>query len=223
MNSLKAAWDKLFEWRFYVLLLVLILMIVLPGFFDQQTNDRIVWPFTRTLLLVAGLNIIRHMNRGIIIMATLGLLATSSDWIGRLEMSSDHVGLTSLLLFSLFTTIVTYEGFRQLVNSKQVDSHSIAGAFDGFLMIGLIGALIYSFIHLLYPDSYLGVRPGFEGLNDLIYFSYITVLTIGYGDIVPNSEAVRRISILLGLIGQFYLVVVMAVLVGKYIGDNQQK
>lgn len=223
MIALRRLWNWLFKWRFYVLLVVLILMILTPGFFDEQTNDRIIWPLNRTLLLIAGLNMIRNMNRGVILIASLGLLATSSDWLSRLAISSNHVGLVSLLLFSLFTAAIAYEGFRQMVKADKVDTHIIAGAFDGFLMIGFVGALIYSFIHLLYPGSYIGVREGFQGINDLIYFSYITVLTIGYGDIVPNSEAVRRISILLGLVGQFYLVVVMAVLVGKYLGNNSEK
>ena len=219
MSALKLAWDWLFQWRFYVLLVVLLMMILLPGFFDQATNDRLIWPLTRTMLLIAGLNMIRNMNRGIILIASLGLLATSSDWLSQLEMSAAHVGLFSLLMFSLFTAVITYEGFRQMLVSKKVDSHIIAGAFDGFLMIGFIGALIYSFVHILAPDSYIGVRAGIQGINDLIYFSYITVLTIGYGDIVPNSELVRRISIVLGLVGQFYLVVIMAILVGKYISS----
>nr|WP_262920466.1 potassium channel family protein [Hanstruepera flava] len=59
-------------------------------------------------------------------------------------------------------------------------------------------------------------------IEELIYFSYITLLTIGYGDITPNAEIVQKASVLVGMVGQFYLVIVTAVVIEKYIRHTQK-
>ena len=54
----------------------------------------------------------------------------------------------------------------------------------------------------------------------LMYFSYITMLTIGYGDILPTNLLAQKAAVLIGLIGQFYLVIITAIIVGKYINQT---
>ena len=56
--------------------------------------------------------------------------------------------------------------------------------------------------------------------EELMYFSYITLTTIGYGDILPITPMARKAAILIGLIGQMYLVVITAIVVGKYINQS---
>ena len=59
-----------------------------------------------------------------------------------------------------------------------------------------------------------------EGIEDMFYFSFITLTTIGYGDFAPTSELGQKIVILEGLTGQFYIAIVMAILVGKFLSHN---
>ncbi|MEO1011510.1 MAG: potassium channel family protein, partial [Bacteroidota bacterium] len=56
--------------------------------------------------------------------------------------------------------------------------------------------------------------------GQLMYFSFITLLTIGYGDIAPITELAQKAAILIGLMGQFYLVIIMAVVVGKFVNQR---
>lgn len=99
--------------------------------------------------------------------------------------------------------------------------HIIVGAFCGFMLIGIIASLIFYFLHLDNPESFSNVAPKFGAVEDLFYFSFITILTIGYGDIAPLTDEARSLALFFGLIGQFYLVVIMAVLVGKFIGSSE--
>lgn len=207
----------LFEHRFSILLAALLVGMILPGFFYEKTGEVIVWSATRTLTVLACVNVVQKLKKFIITIIILGFLAVFSDWINQLKWVHEYSGLLGLALFSIFLVIITYELFEQLLHMKRVTINTIVAAFTGFLLIGAIGFLIFMFVHLLYPESFSNIREGELASSDLAYFSYITLLTIGYGDIVPTSIAARGIAMFLGLVGQFYLVVVMSLLVGKYL------
>ncbi len=70
-----------------------------------------------------------------------------------------------------------------------------------------------SFESALFTEAYTIDKKA----DGLLYFSYITLMTIGYGEIIPVTTIAQKATILLGLIGQFYLVIITAVVVGKYI------
>lgn len=78
-------------------------------------------------------------------------------------------------------------------------------------------------IELANPGSFEGLKivaTNTDALTEqLMYFSYITLLTIGYGDILPVTVLAQKATILIGLIGQMYLVVITAIVVGKYINQ----
>ena len=80
-------------------------------------------------------------------------------------------------------------------------------------------------VEILDPGSFSGFAAdqlNNEGNgNDLMYFSFITLLTIGYGDILPVSQFARNAAIVIGLLGQFYLVIVTGVVVEKYIRHSE--
>jgi voltage-gated potassium channel Kch len=72
------------------------------------------------------------------------------------------------------------------------------------------------------PGSLNGIEK--EALvSEYVYFSFITLLTIGYGEIVPVSDLAQKAAILVALIGQFYIVILTAIVVGKYINQYAQK
>jgi len=56
--------------------------------------------------------------------------------------------------------------------------------------------------------------------NDLIYYSFVTLTTVGYGDITPANSLTKSLTILEAIIGQLYLTVLVALLVGKYVSES---
>lgn len=211
----RRAW--LYRYKYAILLAALILTIMLPGFFDEATIQSVIWPVTRTIMLLACINVIQEMPKGVVFIAVIGLLGTSFDWVQAVGSESKLSGLLSVALFSVFIFIVTYTLFVQILKTREVDIQTILAAFDGFILLGVIGSLLFTFVHYAYPNSFGNVAEGYAGINDLMYYSFVTVLTIGYGDIVPIGNAARRLSVVVGLSGQFYLVIVMSVLVGKFV------
>lgn len=129
-------------------------------------------------------------------------------------------------LFS-FYSIVTYELIRQVWKSKEVNRGVILGLISGYICLGLVGFFICMSVEIIEPDSFSGLmnqhlNNGGNG-DDLMYFSFITLLTIGYGDILPVSQLARNAAVIIGLLGQFYLVIVTAVVVEKYIRHSSKR
>jgi len=192
-------------------------MIIMPALTPEK-NEGLFWTLGRTLLLLACINILRDMKKGLLTAVVLGLIVASTDWFTVIDDRDEIAGLISLVSFGLFVGLISYEVFNQILRARSVDMHIIVGAFCGFLLIGLMTMVCCTFFHLKDPESFTNVAAGAAGVDDILYFSYITILTIGYGDISPLTEETRRIALFFGLIGQFYLAVIMAVLVGKFIG-----
>ena len=124
------------------------------------------------------------------------------------------------ILFS-FYCFVTFEIIAQVWQSTKVNREVVLGLMCGYICIGLVGFFICMAVELLEPGSFSGL-PAIDlnpesNRDGLIYYSFITLLTIGYGDINPVSDLARNASVLIGLLGQFYLVIVTAVVIEKYI------
>ena len=110
-------------------------------------------------------------------------------------------------------TIITFVLIFQIAASKRFDSGIIIEAIIGYLLIGLVSTLLNSF---LLEINHEAIKfAGKAGLSDIIYYSYITLTTIGYGDISPQSYVAKSISIFTGLAGQLYLTIIIAFIIGK--------
>ena len=122
---------------------------------------------------------------------------------------------TGFLLWVL--VVVLREVFRP--RTKEVDA--VVGALCGFLLILLVFVRVHGLIEALRPDSYRTDGPPLSGRSDAMvlasfqYFSTITLTTVGFGDIVPVTPAARLVTGLEAMVGQLYLAVVIATLVGR--------
>jgi len=130
---------------------------------------------------------------------------------------SVKVGVIVYILLFLYFTFITYYLFRDLMQTKEITASVIIGAFAGYFMIGVINFFIYSLLDLAYPDTTNVDMTTNSGIGDMLYFSFITLTTIGYGDFSPTSALGQKLAILQGLIGQFYIAIIMAILVGKFL------
>jgi Ion channel len=129
-------------------------------------------------------------------------------------------------IYFLFYSMVTIEIIKQVWNAEFVNKNVIIGLMSGYISLGLIAFFIFTSIELSNANSFdyiLYENVGLNGKIDmLLYYSYITLFTIGYGDIIPITPIAQKASVLIGLIGQFYLVIVTAVVIEKYIRHNQR-
>jgi ion channel len=98
----------------------------------------------------------------------------------------------------------------------QVTFHRIIGAILLYLNIGLIFVALFSFVALLIPNAFAGFAPLQDNLavvSNLIYFSFVTLTSVGYGDIVPLHPYARSLANIEAIIGQLYPATLLARLV----------
>jgi hypothetical protein len=105
---------------------------------------------------------------------------------------------------------------REAFRAESVDAEHVFAALDAYLLAGVFFGVGYTLLDQTWPASFGAASEGDLSTMRGIYFSFVTLATLGYGDIVPNSDIARGVVILEAVIGQFYLAVVVARLVSLY-------
>lgn len=140
-------------------------------------------------------------------------------------LESYHLGtlqIISLLLFSVGTIVLAS---RQVLMTGSVDANKIVGSICIFLLLGIAWAEAYLLVERLFPGSI----PALSGDNwrahveEALYFSYVSLTTLGYGDISPAQPLARYLAYMEAVTGQFYVAIVIASLIGgKVSGDTRE-
>ena len=216
---------RLQEWRFLQLTVVLGLwMLLSPGGADHWAVQILMQAILLNCMLMT-LSVsgnIRHSRVilialwGLSLAASLALLLQVSperrELLGRIE-SACHIPI----LFACATGILLYV-FRR----GAITLDGIFAALVAYLLIAFAFAEIYVFLQMGAPESFRlpsvadgDVVPTLAG--SMMYFSFVTIATLGYGDILPNTELARMLAVIEAVVGQFYVAVIVALLVSKFI------
>jgi hypothetical protein len=134
---------------------------------------------------------------------------------GPLHAASFILVIISLVLSTV--ALVTHVG-----GSDHVDRSTILCAINSYLMIGLTASVLFMLLDLLHPNSFLHMTYGSDDLISFIYFGFVTLTTLGYGDITPTAPLARSLSTFVALAGQLYLVITMALIIGKYLQNKER-
>ncbi len=214
------------KYRFEVYLLTACMVLFGSLLIPEPAFDRWVSPLTLNLNLAAGFVLISTRRKAFWSYAALfafGLLL----YLARLLYREDPGGglqLVRLVFFSGFYTLVTVEIILQVWRAKEVNHNVIFGLISGYVSLGLVAFFLVLGIEAAQPGSFSGLpanRTSGALSETLLYYAYITLMTIGYGDIVPLTPVARKAAMLIGLAGQFYLVIITAVVVEKYIAARK--
>ena len=104
--------------------------------------------------------------------------------------------------------------FGFVLRQRRVTADTLFGALAGYLAIGVFFAMIYTLIARTNPEAFLPPQPVIDGQTDLYYFSFVTLVSLGYGDIAPASDLVRVLAPIEAVIGA----ILLAALVGRIVG-----
>jgi hypothetical protein len=123
----------------------------------------------------------------------------------------------ALVLWSMVALFAAYRALRYSVSSVEVDSAHVLAALNAYLLVGIFGGAMCVALDAVAPGAFNVQGKPFDGgipLPDAIYFSFVTLATLGYGDIVPVTPIARGYAVFEAVFGQLYL----AVLVGRLVG-----
>ncbi len=216
--------DKCHSYRFEILLFSQ--LTILFGelfFFGDWFEDYLLQPLFLLNILAGILIFSKHKKKITAILVLLVLALFAFIWEKFLNHDSDVVKAIRLFSLYLFYVILLLELVWQVWRAKKVGKNVIYGLISGYISLGLVVFFVCLSIETYHPGSFHGLRSqiGKPDGSGLLYYSYITLMTIGYGDIIPSTALARKAAIFIGLVGQFYLVILTAIIVGKYI--NQRK
>ena len=211
----------LYPYRFHVYFLTQLLVLFGSLLIPTEKLQNLLLSIFLLCNLIGGLTIIsgrkwllRMIVLLLILQTALAFLATQSVPFMR--------GRTALFLF--LYVILLGEIILQIIKEDRVGVKVILGMFSGYITLGFIGLFLLQLIILKNPEAVRITSEAASGVHanssQLMYFSFITVLTIGYGDMIPNSVVAQKTVVMLGLCGQFYITVVIALIVGKYLKGN---
>ena len=127
------------------------------------------------------------------------------------------IELVSRILFILFFVLVAVNLLIGIANSKEVNTQVIFSAVAVYILYGFCGAIMVALIMFFNPAAFSMSTTYSSQFHYFLYFSFITITTTGYGDILPVSPIARSLAILLALFGQLYLTVIIGILIGKYL------
>jgi hypothetical protein len=208
----------------YLLLLIGLLMMLLGGAVAAEYRNfatRLVMDITLVTVLILGVWTLTRSRAAFMVgwaLAGITLL------LGIATLLSDaailrYVSLLALLIFFFMSCVIAV---LDVLFGGRVDTNRLMGAACIYLMSGTIWGIVYFFLHVFDPSSFEGVGngPWNEQLQALIYYSFVTLTTLGFGEITPVEAIPRVLSYLEAVLGQMYLTVLVAALVGMHIATH---
>ena len=218
--------EKLYEQRFVLFFYSSVVILFGSLLVPKRLFSEIVMPLMFVVNLSSGLIIFKNNKSESWLVRVMLLLVVGVFLIRNFSHVEHHIlEYIRGSVYFVFYSLVSFQITSQVWYAKQVNNTVIYGLMSGYISLGLIGFFICTIIELIHPGSFNGLSAGGltpENIDDLMYFSYVTLMTIGYGDIVPLSDIAQKAAMFIGMLGQFYLVIITAVVVEKYIRYSEK-
>jgi hypothetical protein len=219
--------------RFATLLATLVFVLLLTGFASREYMGLPSLQLFFSAVFVAGVYAISGQRQVLIIGTAIALAALVTTWWRQVPA---HAG--TAIAVADYATDVAFFGFvafviaRAVLAETRVTADTIYGGISVYLLIGLMWVVFYSAIESFAPGSFvLGDVPVAQLVDDVratplfrefIYFSFVTLTTLGYGDIRPTTDAARMVATAEAVVGVMFVAVFIARLVALQLVQAQR-
>jgi hypothetical protein len=203
---------------YHVLLASLLLLIALQPY--AHVADGLIVQLGSAGLLLAAVAAVASKRRLFVVGLLLAVPAIGLIFLkGGVPTVAGGVLTIATLLFICFVIL------RRIAKHPVVTSATVSGSLIVYLTFGVIWAEAYWLVEHLRPESFTGLSGAGDVAvqRDLFYYSYVTLATLGYGDINPVGPEARSLAITEAIVGQLYLVVMVAGLVGMSLAHRQRQ
>lgn len=224
MRKFAELWIALKTNRFALLLVSLVLQLLVPILVvNEVLSDVFSYLFVSLTLVVSILIFYRNHKPKLLIAVSLGVLGILLiNWIDYFGSGFSFLGLGRVILLMLIYVFIFMNIFREFKRRGEVTIDFIYGAISGYLIIGIIGAFLSFIIESIYPGAFSFVSSAIDFRN-FIYFSFVTITTLGYGDVLPINDQGEILAIFLAVVGQLYLTIIIALIIGQYLAKPQKR
>jgi len=198
------------------LLIVLGLLFFSVPFVDELENGELIISALFSLVMISAIVSVANTRRTLVIALMIVIPTLTSRWINHIhaQLLPAHlflIGGISLIAFVVFHLL------QFVLRATEVDVQVLCASVSAYVMLGLIWTLAYWIVDIWIPGAFsfnsaAGAKT-MEGFN-AFYFSFITLCTVGYGDITPVSKIAKMLAALEAMTGVLYVAVLIARLVG---------
>lgn len=209
------------KYRFSYLLLTLILTIAVGPVVSDCTILEIVFDLFLSLTLILACFALGQ-NKRLRVAAFILTLPMQLSILGSYCFNVPILLVVIGKLFAMtFFVVICTVILKFIFTVKQVDWDVISASLVVYLLLGVMWGMGYSAVELLQPSAFSLTESAYSLKNSsFIYYSFITLTTVGYGDVLPLSGISRSMSILEAIVGQSYLAVLVARLVGMQVAAS---
>jgi len=193
-------------------------LFVWPFFSNQSAKEFVFNLFISSVIILSVFAVSGDKSRKMVIHVVVTLIAL---WITRVVDMPLMNGLLRGMVIFYFLTVV-FKFIILVSERKKVDNYVIIEAINGYLLLGIAFSLLIAFSMIYFPDAFNFTLPSDGSMPyDPIYYAFVTLSTLGYGDKLPLQDPAKAVSLLITLSGQFYLVTIMAFIVGKMLTSKK--
>jgi hypothetical protein len=196
---------------------LLALLFVLPPFLGESTGHWYAGDVVLATVLLSGVVALTAAGLRRTLLLSLVLFSAAVDvasWF--MPVAPVLVTGTSLLALLVLLALVL---FRTLLDGP-VTRHRIQGAIAAYLLLGVAWAHAYLLVAQSRPGAFSGAVTVDQGARAFVYFSFVTLTTVGYGDILPVHPAARSLAMLEAVTGPLYLAILVARLVSQAVASG---
>jgi hypothetical protein len=204
-----------------MLALAVTIIFVLPVLLTPSPTGDLVRNITFSALLIAGATTVIELRWERVVVTALAVVALLVRWAAVAAPSNALLvwrEASTLVVLLLFVIVVAARTYRP----GPVSYHRIQGAIAVYLLFGLLWAQAYELLQHLRPESFSGAINQTAGSQTWIYYSFVTLTTMGYGDITPVHPLARSLAIAEAVTGQLYIAVTLARLMALHIGARDK-
>ena len=172
--------------------------------------------FLAANLLMAVIPVATGRTRSLLIggLAVLLTARLATAWLVHPALSAIALGM-----WTVVALVAAAGALRFAMQSRAVDAEHLYAALSAYLLAGIFLGLFYWVLEQVWPSTFVTATGEFSRTG-AVYFSFVTLATLGYGDIVPRSDLARGLTVVEGIGGQLFLAVLVARLVSSYVRER---
>jgi len=212
--------------RFAYLTISLLLLIVAYPYVQGEMMGQIFLSLLTTLVMIMSVVAVADKKRYTIIALLLAVPWFTIILLNFPLFKTDYTLLVKkeiIFAFLLFA-YTTFRIFMHIIKSREVTAEILFASICVYILIGLTWATLYVMAEILYPGSFIDSSgQALHDGPDYLFFSYTTLTTVGYGNIEAVTDQARSIASLEAIVGQLYLTIMVARLVGLHISNPKAK
>lgn len=223
-------WKKLVNYfsGYYSLLLIFLFLLFILRPYDRGILYLTIWKVCNTVVLFSSIFNCKHHRRIEIVAILFGIPVLILPWINLYE-TNENLLMINAIFSVVFIGSIAASILYDVILRARVTMETLRGVICAYFMIAFAFAYLYYLIEFFIPGTIQ-----FEGrmvsihnfphfISEMFYFSFVTLLTIGFGDVIAALDTGQTAVVLEGIIGQFYIAILVARIVSVYSFYSDQK